>query len=143
MDIVAYLRMLRRHWKIVVGATGIGLAEVPVLASAQRATDTGHRDTGEALVVIVSSAGPKEGKTTSSANLAAVFAEAGSRVLAINCDFRRPTLHKHFGLPNEPRRIAGPVSGVVLLGTDAGPTDGLFGPEPTLATPRPEPRPTT
>ena len=46
------------------------------------------------LVLMVTSASPREGKTTTSANLAAVFAEAGSSVLVVNCDFRRPTIHR-------------------------------------------------
>jgi capsular exopolysaccharide synthesis family protein len=71
----------------------------------QRATDARHHPADEALVVLVGSAGPKEGKTTTSANLATMFAETGQRVLAINCDFRRPSLHQFFDLPNEPRRV--------------------------------------
>jgi capsular exopolysaccharide synthesis family protein len=71
----------------------------------QRATDTRPRDPDDALVVLVASAGPREGKTTTSANLATMFAETGQRVLAINCDFRRPALHQFFDLPNEPRRV--------------------------------------
>jgi Mrp family chromosome partitioning ATPase len=57
------------------------------------------------LVVMVSSPGAKEGKTTTVANLAVLFAEAGARTLAMNCDYRRPTLHQYFGLPNEPRQL--------------------------------------
>jgi Mrp family chromosome partitioning ATPase/capsular polysaccharide biosynthesis protein len=57
------------------------------------------------FVVMVTSAAPRESKTTTTANLAAVFAEAGSSVLVVNCDFRRPTLHRFFGLPDEPRRV--------------------------------------
>ena len=57
------------------------------------------------FVVMVTSAAPRESKTTTTANLAAVFAEAGSSVLVINCDFRRPTLHRFFDLPDEPRRV--------------------------------------
>ncbi len=71
----------------------------------QRATDTRPHDPDDALVVLVGSAGPREGKTTTSANLATMFAETGQRVLAINCDFRRPTLHTYFDLPNDPRRV--------------------------------------
>jgi len=55
-----------------------------------------------ALVVMVSSALPKEGKSTICANLAAAFAESGLRVLAVNCDYRRPTLHRYFGVPDAP-----------------------------------------
>ena len=57
------------------------------------------------IVVMVTSASPGEGKTTTSANLAAVFGEAGSSVLLLNCDFRRPTLHEMFGLQDVPRRV--------------------------------------
>jgi Mrp family chromosome partitioning ATPase len=59
----------------------------------------------EPLVVMVTSASPNEGKTTTSANLAAVFAEAGSSVLVVNCDFRRPSIHRYFGVEDEPRRV--------------------------------------
>jgi Mrp family chromosome partitioning ATPase len=34
-----------------------------------------------------------------------VFAEAGSSVLVVNCDFRRPSIHKFFGVDDEPRRV--------------------------------------
>jgi Mrp family chromosome partitioning ATPase len=57
------------------------------------------------LVVMVTSASPGEGKTTTSANLAAVFGEAGSSVLLLNCDFRRPSIHDMFGLQDVPRRV--------------------------------------
>jgi Mrp family chromosome partitioning ATPase len=54
---------------------------------------------------MVTSPEPGEGKTTCTANLAAVFAEAGYSVLAVNCDFRRPALHRSFGIADEPRRV--------------------------------------
>jgi Mrp family chromosome partitioning ATPase/capsular polysaccharide biosynthesis protein len=59
----------------------------------------------EPLVVMITSASPNEGKTSTTANLAAVFAEAGSSVLVVNCDFRRPTIHRYFGIEDEPRRV--------------------------------------
>jgi Mrp family chromosome partitioning ATPase/capsular polysaccharide biosynthesis protein len=62
-------------------------------------------DPDDPLVVMISSASPGEGKTTTTANLAAVFAEAGSTVLVVNCDFRRPALHRFFGIEDEPRRV--------------------------------------
>jgi Mrp family chromosome partitioning ATPase len=59
----------------------------------------------EPLVVMITSASPSEGKSTTTANLAAVFAEAGSAVLVVNCDFRRPNVHRYFGVDDEPRRV--------------------------------------
>ena len=50
-----------------------------------------------AHVILVTSAGPGEGKTTTLANLATVMAEGDRRVLAVNCDFRRPRLHRYLG----------------------------------------------
>jgi capsular exopolysaccharide synthesis family protein len=56
------------------------------------------------FVVMVTSSGPKEGKTTASANLAIAFAEAGYNTLAVNCDFRRPNLRRMFGVEDQPGR---------------------------------------
>ncbi len=52
--------------------------------------------------LVVTSACPGEGKTAVSANLAAIFAHQGLRVLLIDCDLRRPRLHTVFGMPREP-----------------------------------------
>ncbi len=51
--------------------------------------------------LVVTSAGVGEGKTTTLANLAIVSAQAGRRVILVDADLRRPTLHQLFGLPNE------------------------------------------
>jgi Mrp family chromosome partitioning ATPase/capsular polysaccharide biosynthesis protein len=59
----------------------------------------------EPLVIMVTSASPREGKTTTTANLAAIFAAAGEDVLIVNCDFRRPTIHQHFGVEDIPRTV--------------------------------------
>ena len=64
--------------------------------------DDEHHDP---IVIMVTSAAPKEGKTTSSANLAAVFAEAGADVLVVNCDFRRPMIHQYLGVADQARRV--------------------------------------
>lgn len=50
--------------------------------------------------LLVTSAGPEEGKSTTVANLAVVLAQAGSRVLVLDCDLRKPTMHKVFELEN-------------------------------------------
>jgi len=52
-------------------------------------------------VILVTSPGPAEGKTTVIQNLGIALAETGRRVLLVDADFRRPHLHKKFGLPNE------------------------------------------
>lgn len=52
-------------------------------------------------VLVVTSPGPSEGKSTSSANLAAVFAQSGQRVLLVDADMRKATVHKTFGLSND------------------------------------------
>ncbi|MCM2675924.1 CpsD/CapB family tyrosine-protein kinase [Alkalicoccobacillus plakortidis] len=49
---------------------------------------------------VVTSAGPGEGKSTSVANLAIVMAQNGQRVLIIDADMRRPTVHYTFSSPN-------------------------------------------
>jgi succinoglycan biosynthesis transport protein ExoP len=48
----------------------------------------------------ITSAGPQEGKTITTANVATVMAQSGSRVLIVDCDMRKPRIHEIFGLPN-------------------------------------------
>jgi len=50
--------------------------------------------------IVVTSTGPSEGKSTVMANLAVTMAQSGKRVVLIDCDFRKPTVHRKFGLPN-------------------------------------------
>ena len=52
--------------------------------------------------VVVTSSVPEEGKSTVALYLAATLAKAGSRVLLIDGDMRRPGLHRHFDLPPGP-----------------------------------------
>lgn len=50
--------------------------------------------------LLVTSAAPDEGKSTTLANLGVINAQAGKRVLLLDCDLRRPRLHDLFGLSN-------------------------------------------
>lgn len=51
-------------------------------------------------VLVVTSAGMGEGKSTTISNLAVAIAETDKKVLLIDCDMRRPTIHKVFRLSN-------------------------------------------
>ena len=51
----------------------------------------------ELKTIVVTSAGPGEGKSRTAANLAIVLARAGHKTLLIDADLRRPSTHKTFG----------------------------------------------
>lgn len=79
--------------------------------------------------IMVTSPGPGDGKSTTAVNLSIVLAQAGHRVLLVDCDLRKPNLHKIFGMDNtsgltntlvqgrNPVEIAhnGPVEGLMVL----------------------------
>lgn len=50
--------------------------------------------------LVVTSSGPSEGKTTTAANLAVVFANTGSRVVLVDADLRKPNIALSFKAPN-------------------------------------------
>lgn len=65
--------------------------------------------------ILVTSVAPQEGKTLVAANLAVTFAREGARVLLIDCDLRRPGVHKVFRITRAP--------GLVELLQPASPMD--------------------
>lgn len=50
--------------------------------------------------MLVTSAQPGEGKSTTIANLAVAFAGLDKKVIVIDCDLRKPTVHKKFNISN-------------------------------------------
>jgi len=96
------------------------LGLVPAIAGGQSPVLTGPvpHDFGEAFrslrtslvftngapgnrIIAVTSSQPLEGKTTTACNIAVALALGGARVLLIDADMRRPSLHTTMGLPNE------------------------------------------
>jgi len=56
----------------------------------------------EAKLLIFTSSSPGEGKSNTTMNLAMVMAQAGSKVLLVDADLRKPMVNKVFGLDREP-----------------------------------------
>ncbi|KAB2953775.1 CpsD/CapB family tyrosine-protein kinase [Heliorestis acidaminivorans] len=73
------------------------------LAEAYRTIRTSmHYATADdnAKIFMFTSAGPGEGKSTTIANVAVTFAQAGTKTLLIDCDLRKPVQHKIFHISN-------------------------------------------
>ena len=93
----------------------------------------------EMKIITVTSSRPAEGKSTVACNMAVTFAENGNRVLLIDADLRRPTVHKRFKLPNslgivnlilEPGRRNEIIHEDVIEGLDIV-TSGVIPPNPS------------
>ena len=68
--------------------------------------------------LLLTSPGPSEGKSFVAANLAIVLASAGNRVIVVDADMRRPSLHEYLDRPN--------ATGLAdVLGNRAGDDDSL------------------
>lgn len=57
-----------------------------------------------APVILVTSPSPGEGKTTTTANIAAVFADSGARTLVVDCDYRKPSIGRYMQPVPNPER---------------------------------------
>jgi succinoglycan biosynthesis transport protein ExoP len=68
------------------------------------------RQSRKLRTILVTSPSASEGKTATLANLGAVFAQAGERVVLVSCDLRRPRLSQFFESPEPAELVA------VLLG---------------------------
>ena len=51
-------------------------------------------------VIVLTSPGPREGKSTTCANLGLALAQADKKTLVVDCDLRKPVVHKVFGVRN-------------------------------------------
>jgi capsular exopolysaccharide synthesis family protein len=90
-----------------VGTTAAQLATSTIskprsaIAEAFRSLRTSLRflqQTDTTPLIVITSASPNEGKTTTASNLACAYASAGNRVLLIDADLRNPSLHKTLGV---------------------------------------------
>lgn len=65
-------------------------------------TNIGFADIDHDLkMLVITSPGPFDGKTTVASNFAITMAKIDKKVLMIDCDLRKPRLHKNFGLNND------------------------------------------
>lgn len=64
--------------------------------------------------ILLTSAGPGEGKSTVSANLAVAWSQSGAKVVLVGCDLRKPVLHEMFSIRNVPG-LSAVLSGAASL----------------------------
>ncbi len=68
-------------------------------------------------IILVTSAGPTEGKSITVANLGITMAQSGSRTLIIDCDLRKPRIHRIFNIPGNENGITEMIANLGSNGT--------------------------
>ena len=86
------------------GSYGLALQKNPLAVEAFRSLRTSILLSANPIpkLLLVTSALPGEGKTTTTVNLGATLASLGGRVVIVDCDMRRPSIHRATGVKNSP-----------------------------------------
>jgi capsular exopolysaccharide synthesis family protein len=98
------------HWKSDKGESGLLYGNLVTLLAPDSVASESFRSLRTNLlyavvdsppkVIMVTSPGPYEGKSTVCSNLGVALAQAGLSTLIVDCDLRKPALHEIFGLRN-------------------------------------------
>lgn len=124
-------RWLRRHHGLAMLAEPGG-HQAEAFRSFRTNLDFFNLEQG-ARTIMVTSAIDKEGRSTSVANLAVALARQGRRVILVDLDLRRATLHRFFGLADQPGVTDVVLGGVALqealvsIGSAVSEADFAFG----------------
>jgi capsular exopolysaccharide synthesis family protein len=78
----------------------LAAAVVRQLGLRRTVTEENGHAVAQPPALLVTSAGPGEGKTTVVANLAARLAEQGKKIMVLSCDFHRPAVHRLLEVPD-------------------------------------------
>jgi tyrosine-protein kinase len=111
--VLASVRSLPRRARMVTyGRHEAAFADVYALLAANLAQ---LRSGNKSVVLAVTSAVSREGKTTTAANLAVSLARRGTRVLLADFDFRKPALSDLFQLPRDATGVLQVIAGSAAL----------------------------
>lgn len=108
------------------GSYGLALQKNPMAAEAFRSLRTSILLSANPIpkILLVTSALPGEGKTTTTVNLGATLASLGSKVVIVDCDMRRPSCHRAAGVKNSPGFVQC-LTGRVQLSEAIMPVNGV------------------
>lgn len=123
LPVIGMIPLLSEEKTPGVGLAGLLSHHKPrsALAESYKTTRTNLdflRRNRRAQVLLISSAHPGDGKSTTASNLAITLANTGRRVLLIDGDLRKPSLHRFYELAQDPGfsdalKIQGSVAGLI------------------------------
>jgi succinoglycan biosynthesis transport protein ExoP len=117
-------------WKKIENPVMVAVSEpTSPAAEAYRSLRTSlqfSRQDGALRTILVTSSHAREGKTATVANLGAVFAQAGERVVLVSCDLRRPRLSQS-SVPAGAPELSAVLSGQLSLDEALTPVAGVEG----------------
>jgi len=104
VPVIGYIPKTGELSRKAEGAPVLGEAQYSATVEAFRSLRTNLEllgNPGSPSTVYVTSPGTEDGKTTVASNLAVIIGNGDKKVVLIDADFRRPSVHEVFGVPNE------------------------------------------
>ena len=93
--------LIHGEWKLAHSSSIVHTSRTSVDSILDSVVNNAINSTVDNRILLITSVNAGEGKSVSASNLAFCLAEMGAKVLIVDCDFRKPSIHFKLGIQNK------------------------------------------